>query len=225
MEAAELGALMLSTCSFGTLLYSNDSPISHLDLSTSLRMLLMGIAVAITTFLIIRSPFGRRSGVHFNPAITLTYLWLRRVHRWDAAWYILAQFAGGVAGVLAARESLGMRLSAAPGHGARESWKPRSICQGILFSRASDGHRTLCVEPPTLGSLHSVAGGAAYDLLLHILFFHFRIQRQSGTKLFVSPEPEHVSSAALGWTVFSSPDLHFTRPGNRNPAEFSTSIT
>ncbi len=114
MEFTELGALMLSTCGFGTLLYSTHSPIKHLNLSISLRMLLMGIAVAITTFLIIWSPFGRRSGAHFNPAITLTYFWLRRVHRWDAAWYILAQFAGGLAGVLAARGILGMQLSAPP---------------------------------------------------------------------------------------------------------------
>lgn len=65
---------------FGTLLYSYDSPLATVDLSLSLRMLLMGAAVALTTFLIIRSPFGRQSGAHFNQAITLTYFWLRRVH-------------------------------------------------------------------------------------------------------------------------------------------------
>src|SRR6185437_3666385 len=95
MEGAEVGALMLSTCCFGTLLYSVDSPLSHLDLSRPLRSIAMGLAIATTTFLIIRSPFGRRSGAHFNPAITLTYFWLGRVHHWDAASYVMAQFLGG----------------------------------------------------------------------------------------------------------------------------------
>jgi aquaporin Z len=114
MEGVELGALMLSTCCFGTLLYSTDSPLSHLDLSRTLRSIVMGVAIATTTFLIIRSPFGRRSGAHFNPAITLTYFWLGRVHRWDAASYAMAQFVGGTTGVLAARWILGMSLSAPP---------------------------------------------------------------------------------------------------------------
>lgn len=114
MEGAELGALMLSTCVFGALLYGSDSPLNYFDLSRALRSTLMGAAISTTTFLIIRSPFGRRSGAHFNPAITLTYFLLRRVQRWDAACYIVAQFAGGVVGVLTARGILGMRLSAAP---------------------------------------------------------------------------------------------------------------
>ena len=59
-----------------------------------MKALLMGIAVAATTFLIIRSPFGRRSGAHFNPAITLTYWWLGRIHGRDATFYVVAQFAG-----------------------------------------------------------------------------------------------------------------------------------
>lgn len=116
MEGAELGALMLSTCVCGTLLYGIGSPLRYVALSGALRPVLMGAAVAATTFLIIRSPFGRRSGAHFNPAITLTYFWLGRVHRWDAACYLAAQFGGGIVGVLAARELLGMSLAAPPVH-------------------------------------------------------------------------------------------------------------
>lgn len=114
MEAAELGALMFSICLFGSMLYSTASPLHTVALSLSVKALLMGIAVAATTFLIIRSPFGRRSGAHFNPAITLTYWWLGRIHGRDAAFYVVGQFAGAVAGVLVAREVLGLRLSAVP---------------------------------------------------------------------------------------------------------------
>jgi aquaporin Z len=114
MEAAELGMLMFSICLFGTLLYSRVSPLEPLALSRTPKGFLMGIAVASTTFLIIRSPFGRRSGAHFNPAITLTYFYLGRVHRWDTLFYFASHFAGALAGVFVAHEILGRRLAAPP---------------------------------------------------------------------------------------------------------------
>jgi aquaporin Z len=49
-----------------------------------------------------------------NPAITGTFFWLGRVHRWDATFYVAAHFLGAVVGVLVAREILGMRLAAPP---------------------------------------------------------------------------------------------------------------
>ena len=111
MEGTELGALMLSTCMCGTLTYSDDSPLKSFAFSGAAKSILMGIAIAITTFTIIRSPFGRRSGAHLNPSVTLTFFCLGRVHRWDAASYIIAQFAGAIAGVLTASQILGSRLS------------------------------------------------------------------------------------------------------------------
>ena len=114
MEGTEIAVLMFSTCICGTLLYSLDSPVQALGLSRTARAMLMGLAIALTTFLIIRSPFGRRTGAHFNPAVTLTFFWLGRVHRWDATGYVISHFLGGIAGVLAAREILGLRLAAPP---------------------------------------------------------------------------------------------------------------
>jgi len=114
MEAAELATLMFFICSFGTLIYSYDSPLQHWGLSNVAKSFLMGIAVAATTLLIIRSPFGRRTGAHVNPAITLAYFYLARVHRWDTLYYVASQFAGGVVGVLLAHELFGHHLSAPP---------------------------------------------------------------------------------------------------------------
>ena len=96
MEATEIAVLMLSTDICGTLIYADESPIKSLDLTPELKSVLMGTAIAITTFLIIRSPFGRRSGAHFNPAVTLTFFWLKRVHRWDAVCCIAVQFVGAL---------------------------------------------------------------------------------------------------------------------------------
>lgn len=111
MEAAELCVLMLSICVSGTLIYST-SPLSAFSYFS--KSFLMGCAVAGVTFLIIRSPFGRRTGAHFNPALTLTYFFLGRIPHWDTIFYILFQFAGAVIGVFIAHEVLGGRLSAPP---------------------------------------------------------------------------------------------------------------
>lgn len=114
MEATELGALMFSICFFATSLYSSTSPLAATALPSFARPFLMGAGVALTTFLIIRSPFGRRTGAHFNPAITLAYFFLGCIHRWDALFYIAFQFAGSVLGVFFAHQLLGDSLSTFP---------------------------------------------------------------------------------------------------------------
>ncbi|MGB8537781.1 MAG: aquaporin [Acidobacteriaceae bacterium] len=111
MEACELAVFMVSACGFGTLLFHPDSPVVQVFPSIFLRRVLMGIAMAATSILIIRSPFGRQSGAHFNPAITLTFFWLGKVRGWDAVFYVIAQFAGGLAGVLVAAQLLGHTLA------------------------------------------------------------------------------------------------------------------
>ena len=88
---------MVSACFFGVLLFSPESPAASLSLP--LRNILMGIAMGLTAVAIIKSRWGQRSGAHFNPAVTLTFLRLGKVSRADALFYILFQFAGGLAGV------------------------------------------------------------------------------------------------------------------------------
>jgi aquaporin Z len=114
MEAAEIGVLMFCICLFGALIYGRASPLEPLALSSTVKSFLMGIAIAISTFLIIRSPFGRRTGAHFNPAISLAYFYLGRIHRWDTLYYVASQFTGALAGVFVAHQVLGQHLSSPP---------------------------------------------------------------------------------------------------------------
>jgi aquaporin Z len=114
MEAAELATLMLCICGTGTLLYSRNSPVATAGLSGITRSALMGVIVASATLMIIRSPFGRKSGAHFNPALTVAYFALRRIHRWDALAYVVAQFVGGIVGVFLAHQLLRTNLSDFP---------------------------------------------------------------------------------------------------------------
>jgi len=107
MEAAHLGVFMLSACAFTTLLYHPGSWVASAVTSQILRRILMGLAMAGTAIGIVYSPWGRRSGAHFNPAVTLTFWRLGKVSSWDAACYIVVQFGGGLAGVFVARAWLG----------------------------------------------------------------------------------------------------------------------
>jgi aquaporin Z len=69
--------------------------------------------MGLTAAALIYSPWGQRSGAHFNPSVTLTYLRLGKIKARDAAAYVLAQFAGGAAGI-AAGAILLTRVAQAP---------------------------------------------------------------------------------------------------------------
>src|SRR5262245_57933262 len=111
MEAAALGVFMVSACVFGALLWHPDSPARGLLADGIGRRAVMGLAMGLTAIGIIYSPWGQQSGAHMNPAVTLTFWRLGKVARPDAVFYVLAQFAGGLAGVLLARLVLGSALA------------------------------------------------------------------------------------------------------------------
>jgi len=99
MEAGGLGLFMISACLFGALLEFPGSPVHQLIPSVLLRRLLMGLAMGSTIIAIIYSPWGKQSGAHLNPSVTLAFLRLGKVKVWDALFYVLFQFLGGVTGV------------------------------------------------------------------------------------------------------------------------------
>lgn len=98
IEGALLGLFMLSAALFGVLLFHRASPAAQ-GVAGWLRRPLMGVAMGLTAVALIYSPWGRRSGAHFNPAVTLTFYRLGKVAGWDAAFYVAAQCAGGTAGL------------------------------------------------------------------------------------------------------------------------------
>ena len=105
-EAAELAIFMISACLFTIFLFDPSYPALRLIPNAVTRRLLMGVAMGITAIFIIHTPMGKRSGAHFNPAITLTYLRLGKITKTDAIFYLLFQFIGGVAGVAFAKAVL-----------------------------------------------------------------------------------------------------------------------
>jgi aquaporin Z len=100
IEAWALGMFMTSAASVVILTGHPDLPLRDWIGPPLLRRAVVAAAMGITAVLLIYSPWGRRSGAHMNPAVTLAHLQLDRIRPADAAWYILAQFAGGTLAVL-----------------------------------------------------------------------------------------------------------------------------
>ncbi|HEX9602118.1 MAG TPA: aquaporin, partial [Myxococcales bacterium] len=111
MEAAGLAAFMISACFFAVLLEHPASPVHGVVADPAARRALGGLAMGLTAVAIIYSPWGRQSGAHLNPGVTLGFLRLGWIPRADAAFYAAFQVAGAIAGVLLAWAVLGARLS------------------------------------------------------------------------------------------------------------------
>lgn len=112
LEALGLGLFMISACVFAVLLEHSASPVRQAIDDGLLRRMLIGIGMGITAIALIYSPIGQRSGAHMNPAVTFTFWRLGRVRSWDAVFYALFQFLGGLTGVLLSAWVLGQMLMA-----------------------------------------------------------------------------------------------------------------
>lgn len=91
-----LGGLSAVCLNFGA-----HSPVGRALPSSSIRLLLTGVLFAGTGSLIAITPFGRLSGAHLNPVVTLSFWTQGKVHHHDLAGYVASQFLGGLAGASA----------------------------------------------------------------------------------------------------------------------------
>lgn len=106
-EALGLGLFMVAAGVVATALDSPVSPLHTWIASADLRRVLAGAAMGLTAVGLIYSPWGKRSGAHMNPAVTLAFLHLGKIRPRDAAFYVAAQFVGGLVGVLLVAGLLG----------------------------------------------------------------------------------------------------------------------
>ena len=172
IEAALLGLFMVSACLLTLLLEHPASPARAALDPPLLRRALMGLAMGLTAVALIYSPIGQRSGAHFNPAVTLTFLRLGRVAPVDAAFYIAAQFAGGLLGVLACGAFLGAALddpsvgwvATRPGpDGPAVAFVAELLISGLMM-----GAVLACIARPRLERYAGLAAGML--LALYITF-------------------------------------------------------
>jgi aquaporin Z len=106
-EGTLLGLFMVAACSAVVVFQHPASPVARAIRGSLRRRTAIGLLMGLTAVALIYSPWGQRSGAHMNPATTLTFYALGKVNGWDTIFYILAQFAGGLAGVRLAGAVLG----------------------------------------------------------------------------------------------------------------------
>ncbi len=111
MEAGLLGAFMVSACVFGVLYGFPGSPVRQAIPSEFLRNALGGLSMGLTALTIFYSPWGKQSGAHINPSVTLTFFRLGKIKFWDALFYIAAQFGGALLGVVLVARFLRQEVS------------------------------------------------------------------------------------------------------------------
>src|SRR5713226_199004 len=111
MEATGLCLFMISYAVFCLKKKNPASTVRQAITNPLLRRVLMGVAMGSTAIGIIYSPWGKQSGAHINPSVTLTFFRLGKVKVWDAIFYVAAQFVGGILGVLIASAILGKLLA------------------------------------------------------------------------------------------------------------------
>jgi len=208
MEGAELGLFMISACLFVALLEHPDSPVRQALPDPFLRRILMGITMGATAVAIIFSPIGKRSGAHFNPAVTLTFWRLKKVDSADAIAYIAFQFVGGAVGVAVAAILLGGRVAhpsvnyaaTLPGRwGLAPAFLAEVAISFILMSVV-----LAAMSHPRLARFTGVFAGC---LVATFITFEAPISGMS-----MNPARTFGSAAAAGTHVWSSLWIYFTAP-------------
>jgi len=113
-EALGLAIFMVSACFFSAMLFSAKSPWYHLIHSEMLKNVLMGMMMGLTALFIFYSPFTAPSGSQINPAVTITFLRLGKMCRYDALFFILFQIIGGTVAVYGMQSFMGTMLTDPP---------------------------------------------------------------------------------------------------------------
>lgn len=99
---ALLTATIVAAAGAYTIIVQHPASPVHARLSEPVwRRVAIAFAMAVTVATIVYSRWGRRSGAHCNPAVTLTFFRLGKVTRGDFYGYVAAQFAGALAGAAA----------------------------------------------------------------------------------------------------------------------------
>ncbi len=113
-EAFGLAIFMTSACFFSALLGGHGTSFHFTIQNNALHNIVMGVLMGCTALFIFYSPFTAPSGSHINPAVTITFLRLNKMCKWDALFYTIFQFIGGTLAVYLLGSLLGNVLTSSP---------------------------------------------------------------------------------------------------------------
>jgi aquaporin Z len=112
-EAFGLAIFMISACFFGAMLEGKTSWHQAIP-SAQARLIITGVLMGSTALFIFYSPFTSPSGSQINPAVTLCFLRLKKISKWDAFFYIVFQIFGGTIAVYVMAFFIGDNLTSVP---------------------------------------------------------------------------------------------------------------
>ena len=90
-EFAGTAFLLFSVVGVISTLFAASSPLPRLIPSSGLRLFIAGFFIGSAAWLVAVSPPGRLSGAHLNPAISIGFWILGKMHPKDLGGYITAQ--------------------------------------------------------------------------------------------------------------------------------------
>lgn len=132
IEGWALGIFMVSAGVVATLLGAPSSPLHDTITAPLWRDAAAGMTMGLTAIALIHSPWGKRSGAHMNPAVTLAFLSLGKIKPWDALFFVIAQVVGATAGVLLVAAAVGRAFTDPPVNYA--ATLPRPGGAGLAFA-------------------------------------------------------------------------------------------
>ena len=149
-----LGTAVLLFCVVGAVayLFGQSSLLAQMLTSTPLRLLLLGLVLGGVSGLVAISPPGRLSGAHLNPAVSLGFWALGKMHARDLGGYIVAQLLGGISGALLGRLAFG------------------GLAQEVKIGSLSPG--------PDVGWMGTLGGEIVSTLILTVAVFSFVSQKK-----------------------------------------------
>ena len=98
-EALGLGIFMFCATAATIIIDHPELYINKLIASELLRRFLIGLLMGLTALYILNSSFGKKSGAHINPSVTIVQYRLGNINEMNAIFYILFQFIGGSIGM------------------------------------------------------------------------------------------------------------------------------
>lgn len=168
----------------------------------------VGLVVGALIVAMAYSPWGKRSGAHFNPAVTLGFWQLGHIGTADALWYVLAQFAGGlVAGA-------GMYWALGPwfGHPSihYNTTRPLEGAQGWAVALGAEVLISSLLMLGLLWSMHSAQGKKWTGALAGLLLAVFVVVESPLSGMSLNPARTLGSAVAAGeaphlWLYFLGP--------------------
>jgi len=98
-EAAGAATFIIVSACAAVLVNHPSSPVRQwLGDNELLRHVVLGLPIGLAVAVMTYSVWGKRSGAHLNPAVTLAFWQLGSLRAADAFWYVVFQFGGALAG-------------------------------------------------------------------------------------------------------------------------------